>query len=354
MANFVKWRGAFNDQGSPSISHSIQMAPVGQAFRFGIWGGDGLAVGPNDPSIAQLNPRATVEGTTNNIIWYELVGLRESNVIVEARNPGDRAVWDYFQLAVKAQPTKIRPAVRGINFDYLVDTKGIGPDYNASMVLTLNLALTPLNAAVATDANGTSWPVKKWSDAEWRRWVNQFQSLIIRNWSEKFWLATPPGVQELEVTKSGGGKKRVNLHCVLKLGIVPAASAQHRIEVVKVNAPNGVAFRSDSTKYDNADIKTDPPAVTGFAKSFTTAIHEIGHTLGLHHPCEAIMPATPYCVASHPDSNEIMGMGNEYRARYASPWQNAAAAWFNSAGKGHSFQATDFNPSMVRLAPVDV
>ena len=48
MANFVKWRGAFNDQGSPSIHNTIQSTTVGQAFRFGIWGGSGLSVGPNN------------------------------------------------------------------------------------------------------------------------------------------------------------------------------------------------------------------------------------------------------------------------------------------------------------------
>ena len=69
---------------------------MGKAFRFGLWGGSGLVVGPNDPSIAQMNARISVEATTNNISWYELVGIREGLVMIEARNPGDGRVWDYF------------------------------------------------------------------------------------------------------------------------------------------------------------------------------------------------------------------------------------------------------------------
>ena len=139
--------------------------------RFGIWGGDGLDIGPNDPSIAQINPRATVEGRGNNILWYELVGLREANVMIEGRNPAGRAVWDYFQLAVKRAAAKPRSPVRGVNYDYYVDAKGIGLDYNASMVLTLKLALTPLNASVAQDSLGTNFAVQKWTDREWNTWV---------------------------------------------------------------------------------------------------------------------------------------------------------------------------------------
>ena len=134
MAHFVKWRGPFLDEGSPAIGRTIQGTEVGKAFRFGIWGDVGLKIGPNDSSVAQLNPRLSVEGSTNNITWYELVGLREANVMVEARNPADNAVWDYFQLAVKKSTFKSRPPVRGINYDYYVDTTGIGPNWNASMV----------------------------------------------------------------------------------------------------------------------------------------------------------------------------------------------------------------------------
>src|SRR5262249_12435040 len=74
----------------------------------------------------------------------------------------------------------------------------------------------------------------------------------IRSWSEKFWLTTPAALTELEEPNPAGGRKRVNLHCVLKLNVVPAGAAQHRIEVVKANASNGVAFRSNSTKLRSA------------------------------------------------------------------------------------------------------
>src|SRR5262249_4772054 len=166
MANFVKWRGPNLTEGSPSISRTIQATEIGQALRFGIWAGSGLNIGPNDPSIAQLNARDAVEGSTNNILWYELVGLREGHVMVEARNPGDGAVWDYFQLAVKKQSVKLRPPVRGISYDYQVDTKGIGPNWNASMILTLRIALVPVNGTgsppTIKDFNGRTFLTRPW------------------------------------------------------------------------------------------------------------------------------------------------------------------------------------------------
>ena len=168
------------------------------------------------------------------------------------------------------------------------------------------------------------------------------------------WLASPAALTELEVPKPGGGKSRVQLHCVLKVQLAQPAAAHHRIEVVKTNAANGLAFRSNSTRYDDKDLLTDAPAVSGFAKPFTMVVHEMGHTLGLHHACETKTPSAPYCMATDPDGNEIMAKGNELKPTYATPWQNAAASWFNSNGHGHSLKPVDFQPYLYRIAPSDV
>lgn len=355
MGHFVKWRGAVLDQGAPAIGRTIQSVEVGKAFRFGAWGADGLRIGPNDPSIAQIQPRTAVEGRSNNILWFELLGLREGHVMVEMRHPANNAVWDYFQLAVKKRPTKVRPPVKGVNYDYYVDTQGINANYNASIVLVLNVALVPVpGGKMVQDTNGTHWTSKPWSTTEWNQWTARFVRLVQQNWSEKFWLKTPASLTELEVPRPPSGKARVNLHCVLKVRLVPPAAAQHKIHVVKTSATTGTAFRSHSTLYDHQDLKTDPPSVTGFPKPFNTVLHEIGHTLGLHHTCETTTPSTPYCLAAHPGVNEVMAQGNQWQAGYATPWQNAAAAWFNADGHGHTYKPSDFPASMTRLAPVPI
>lgn len=353
MGHFVKWRGALLDQGSPAIGRTIQTVEVGQAFRFGAWGADGLKIGPNDPSIAQIQPRTSVEGRSNNILWFELVGLREGHVMIEMRHPTNNAVWDYFQLAVKKRAAKVRPPVKGINYDYYVDTQGINANYNASMVLVLNVALVPFpGGKTVKDANSTNWISKPWGRDEWTRWTQRFVNLIQKSWSEKFWLATPASLTELEVPRPGGKKARVNLHCVLKVRLVQPAAAQHKITVVKTTASHGGAFRSSSTLYDDKDLKTDPPSVTGLPKPFNVVLHEIGHSLGLHHACEATTPSTPYCLATDPAVDEVMAQGTRLHPRYANPWQNAAAAWFNADGHAHRYKPSDFPASMTRLAPV--
>jgi hypothetical protein len=373
MANFVKWRGPALKSGAPGINKVTQKTEVGQAFKFGIWGGSGLNIGPNDRSVAQINQRDVVEDATNNITWYELVGLREGDCMIEARNPADGRVWDYFQLDVSKRTSATRPRVHGVGYDYQADTKGIGPNWNASMILTLKIALVPASGTGSppqiADSNGTVFATKPWTDAVWNGWAAKFKKLIERNFSEKMWLAGPAALTELVVTDKGTSY-RVNLHCVLRVELTGFAAAHHRVPVVLatqtlppgpvvVNS-NSVTFRSNSTQLDNKDIQTDTGLFGSLTSTaFNTATHEVGHLLGLHHPFEgnpaAALPGNNvYCVVGNADCNAVMGMGNQLRTSYAAPWQQAAASWFNSAGKGYNLKASDFSPSLFRLAPTAV
>ncbi len=355
MVHFVKWSGPNLSAGAEKVGKKTQSTSVGGAFRFGIFDGAGVKVGPNDSSVASIASRDTVEGATNKIQWYELVGRREGDAMIEARNASDNSVVDYFQLDVKKNKSKARLPVNGINSKYHVDTTGIGPNWNASIVLNLQLAVTAIKGGtIVRDADGKQFTAAWWSKSEFKAWKAKLKTLLEANWSEKFWLASPGSLTDLEVSKPVG-KARVNLHCVLKVSFVPLFMANHRIQVVKAGAANGLTFRSDSAQFDDMDIQDVATATSGFSQPFNTAVHEMGHILGLHHPFEGVVAApTQYCVPGHVDCNERMGLGLELRPRYATPWQNAAARWFSTDGHGHNYGPSDFPASMSRLAPVDV
>ena len=341
-SNTAAWRG---HGAGGSANHPRRTADAGCTAA-------GLTIGPRIPGIAQINPRETVEGGSNNVTWYEVVGLKEGSATIEAKHPTG-TIWDFFELRVNKAFGFIRPPIRGINYDYSVDTKGIGPNTNASLVLTLKMAMIPVPGGKAIQNSGQTFTSQKWDQTEWNSWISAFKDVVQSHWSEKFWLATPASLSELEVA-SGGRKSRVQLHCVLKLEFQSIIGAHHRVDVLKTGTVGGVQFRSDSTSYEVTDIATEPPSATGFPKPFTTVVHEIGHTLGLHHPCERSWPTQPYCLAGHPNEKEIMGKGDELRIRYATPWQNAAASWFNSNMPGRSLKPADFRPSVHRIAPVSV
>ena len=355
MVHFVKWSGPNKSSGAEKVGKKTQSTSVGGAFRFGIFDGASVNVGPNDRSVASIASRDTVDGATNNIQWFELVGRRESDVMIEARNVSDNSVVDYFQLDVKKNKSKARLPVNGINSQYHVDTKDIGPNWNASIVLNLQLAVSAIKGGtVVTDDKGAQFTAAWWSKSEFKAWKTKLKTVLEANWSEKFWLSTPSSLTDLEVDRPGG-KARVNLHCVLKVSFVPLFMANHRIQVVKAGAADGLTFRSNSSQFDDMDIQDVAPAASGFTQPFNTAIHEMGHILGLHHPFEGVAAApTQYCIPGHVDCNERMGQGSEMRPRYATPWQNAAARWFSTDGHGHSYAASDFPASMSRLAPVNV
>ncbi|CEJ16150.1 hypothetical protein BN1110_06501 [bacterium YEK0313] len=354
MPHFVKFVGNPHASAPPAIKQQDQKVAVGESIRIGFtnmqsW----IDIRANNPSV-RITRREAVEKATNGIGWFEIVGMYESSTEITAVDTNTGYVWDQFTLDVKGKlKRKDRPPVRGMTFNYYVDTKGIGPNYNASIVLEWKVALVPVNGPKIKDSDEIMFNASNWRAGEWNAWTANFKKLIESSWSERIWLSTPASLHELEVADPGGGKRRVNLHCVLKCVISHSGAAHQIIRVVKAKLPSVGAFRSDSRLLDKNDLNIDPVGTYAEqTKPFTTAVHEIGHNLGFTHACQATTPATPYCLAADPNSGEIMATGNELRVRHAMPWQRAAATWFSSGGT--SCLPTDFGPSFVRLAPVAV
>jgi hypothetical protein len=93
VAHFVNSRGA-------RISNGIVNGGRGLPLTIGVYGADGLSVGPNDPSIAGIARSGGAD--KYGVTWFQLTGKRPGNVMVEAKMAG--SVWDFFQLKV-GEPT---------------------------------------------------------------------------------------------------------------------------------------------------------------------------------------------------------------------------------------------------------
>jgi hypothetical protein len=354
VPHFVKFDGNPHNPAPPAVKRRDQLISVGTSIRVGFkdtqsW----IDVRANNPSV-RITKRAAIENATNGIAWYEIVGMYEGSTEITAVDTNTNYVWDQFTLDIKGKvKTTNRPPIRGMTYNYYVDTKGIGPDYNASVVLEWKVGLIPVKAGPVQDTDGTVFTAHNWSNNAWNAWAAKFKKTIESAWSEKIWLSTPDTLHELEVSAPGGGKRRVNLHCVFKCIMSHPGSAHQVIQVARTGLANGGIFRSDSRKLDDADLKTDPVGTyVNQTKPFNTAVHEVGHDLGFTHACQTTTPATPYCLATDPDNAEIMATGNELSVKYAMPWQQAAVMWFSTGGT--PCNRSDFAPSFVRLAPVAV
>jgi hypothetical protein len=164
MPHFVKFDGNPHHVAPPAIKRRDQLISVGTSIRVGFkdtqsW----IDVRANNPSV-RITKRAAVESVTNGIAWYEIVGLYEGSTEITAVDTNTNYVWDQFTLDIngKAKTTN-RPIIRGMTYNYYIDTKGIGPDYNASVVLEWKVALIPIDAGHVKDTDGTAFVASKWS-----------------------------------------------------------------------------------------------------------------------------------------------------------------------------------------------
>lgn len=106
MTHFIAYKAPNQKIISPSISKTIQIADAGKTFKFGTYnnGVADLKIDLNDPSYGIIKLHKSIQGSKDNATLYDLLTLRAGKVIVQARNPGNNAVLDYFQLEIKANP----------------------------------------------------------------------------------------------------------------------------------------------------------------------------------------------------------------------------------------------------------
>jgi len=353
MPHFVKFAGNPHQAAPPAVKRVTQSISVGTSIRVGFKDTQSWIDVRSNNARVNIAKREAVENVSNGIAWYEIVGMDEGTTEITAVDTNTNYVWDRFTISIKGKAkTTNRPPIRGVTYNYYVDTKGIGANVNASVVIEWKVALIPVPAGPVTDTVGTTFTAAKWGN-DWNSWTAKFKRTVESAWSERIWLSTPAKLHELEVSDPGGGKRRVNLHCVLNCVISSLGAAHQVIRVAKTGFSTGAPFRSDSRLLDDADLGTDPVgSYGGQTKPFNTAVHEIGHDLGFTHSCQVTTPSTPYCLVTDPENAAIMATGNELRASYATPWQRAAALWFSTGGTPCT--SGEFSPSLTRLAPVGV
>lgn len=207
---------------------------------------------------------------------------------------------------------------------------------NSELTLVLKLHLDKVVRATQPtiqDVNGTTFNVLDWTADGWSRFKRNFQAMGQSYWSGKFWLRSPQGTRDLQISH-GGRTYQCNVWCRLKLEVQETAAGAHQtIRCVRVRSNGGPmnsgTFRSHAQLYDQYDLGIGTYVRGGRTYTQRTFIHEIGHALGLGHiaeitgnaSCPAANTNADACYGTtHEERQDIMGFGSRLSLHHASPW----------------------------------
>jgi len=219
---------------------------------------------------------------------------------------------------------------------------------NAELTLVLKLHLDKVTRAVQTtiqDSDNTVFQVLDWTPQGWARFKRNFQAMGQAFWNGKFWLVSPNGTTDLQVT-SAGRTLQCNVWCRVRIEVQEAAAgAHHTIRAVRVQSNGGPmtssTFRSNDQLYDQYDLGIGTYVRNGRTYTQRTFIHEIGHALGLPHI--AVMTGNAACPAANTNSDacygtvneeqrDIMGFGHLLSLNDARPWLSRIYDHVNNPG----------------------
>lgn len=240
----------------------------------------------------------------------------------------------------------LREWIRGPVLDSHLYTAERSPGRNADLIFILSIYLNrvePDASGLYADATGGVTQILRWPDDEWRNFRLDFYRQVTGFFRDRFWLVPPRGYTGLD-WPDGRPTHRPNVKCGLTLWLHDRP--EHARTIVNCIYPvPGQYMRSSATRTEHsAELDADdtgyedsqpnpmnhvPNLVPDEVHTQATALHEVGHLLGLSHvnnnpaACPVNAPGTAACYGTTAwQRGDLMGWGSRVEYWHSWPWRN--------------------------------